>query len=165
MYKLFKRLLLFVFIIFIPTFFASFFSCLFISLFITSGFSDYAPNNWNHTFSATIPLYKAYMMYLWKFLVLKAVSVDIYLYVLKGYKRSELLFYGLKTFFIFIILYFGTLLYLGDSFGIFQYYHLENLPHYAYAVLFCMGILFSIVCVFSVHLLHKKWIFPDYQLK
>ncbi len=160
-----KRLLLIFFIIFIPAFFTSLFSSFFIHLLFISGFADNIPSNWDHLFLATISLYKAYMTYLWELLVITAIGIDVYFYMLKGYMRNSLFFYGLKSFFTFLILYFSTILYFEDSFGILESSHLGVLPSYAYAILFVVGILFSMVCIFSVHALHRKWIFPHYRYK
>ncbi len=153
------------FVIFIPVFFASLFTSFFMNLFLTAMDPEHIPKNWGSLVSTTSILYKAYMKYLWVKLAITAIVIDIYFYVLKGYRKNELVFYGLKSLFIFIILYFATFVYFEDSFGILQSFNLGKLPTCSYIILLIIGIFFSVFCMFSVYLFHKNWIFPYYQKK
>lgn len=156
-----KRLTLICAIIFIPAFLAAFFSYLFIATLSVLDANHDIPKSWR-SLTTTITLMKVYLEHLWEMLIITAVGTDFYFYILKGYKRNSLVFYGFKSFSVFLILFTSVLLYYADSFGILEAHNLGRLPQYFYGFFLAIALIVSGVSIVIVYRTHKGWVFPHY---
>ncbi len=153
-----KRLTLILAIIFVPVFLASFLNGLVVAFSTPVDDGSAQTSIW----VITMLLFEAYLKNLWGMLVLTSIGTDFYFYILKGYKKNNLVFYGFKSLSVFLILFFSVLLYYADSFGILKAYELEAMPQYGYGLLLASALPIAGLSIILIYKAHKKWIFPHY---